>query len=84
MATTQKIEIKPVVPTELRHLRDLPPGQYWAILSGFRESVYLLRRTQDGALILIDWKGAGELVSEFVVHENGDLEYDDPNDRSDP
>ncbi len=83
MAIT-KIEITAVVPVDLTHHRELPIGQYVVVLSGFRQPLHLLRRVSDGCLILINWKGRGEVFRDFAVRENDVLEFDDPNDRSDP
>ena len=84
MATITKVELSAVVPTEVRHHRELPAGDYRVVLSGFRENIYLLRRAEDGNFFFIHWLGKGQMLNDFVVHSNGDLEYDDPNDRPSP
>ena len=83
MASIKKVEISPVVPTDVSHHRELPVGDYRVVLSGFREDKYLLMN-QDGSLFLINWLGKGQILNNFVVHTNGDLEFDDPNDRPSP
>jgi hypothetical protein len=79
-----KVDIAPVVPTKITHHRELPYGSYKLVLSGFRESCCVVRRLQDGALYLVDWQGKGKMLSQFDLHADGSIEYDDPNDRCDP
>ena len=81
MTSIAKVDILPVVPTEIRHHRELPTGSYRVILFGLHESRCVVRRLHDGALYLIDWKGFGQVLNQFDVHADGSIEYDDPNDR---
>lgn len=84
MANTNKTDISPAIPTELRHHRELPEGSYNIILSDYRKSLCLIKRMDDGTLYLIDWKGKGTMLKQFEVLPDDSLEYDDPNDRLDP
>ncbi len=84
MASTAKVEMVPVVPTVIRHHSELPEGNYYVILTGFSQSFYLLRRSDDGGLYLVEWRGKGQILNQFDVHADGSIEYDDPNDRIHP
>ena len=84
MTSIAKAEIAPAIPTELRHHRELPEGSYHVILSGFRESLHVVKRLHDGVLYLVDWRGKGRMLNQFDVLPGGAIEFDDPNDRSNP
>ena len=84
MANIVKVDVPTVTPTVLRHHRELEASEYNVILSGFGESMYLIKRHKDGALLLIDWQGESGLLDEFEVLEDGGLRYPDPNDRLQP
>ena len=84
MATIKKVEISPVVPIDVSHHCELPAGNYVAVLTGFRQKICLIRRLNDGSFFFVNWLGLGQILGNFVVHANGDLEFDDPNDCPSP
>ena len=83
MANMKKVELTPVVPTDVSHHRELPAGHYSVMLTGFRQNVCLIKES-GGNLFLINWLGKGQMLGNFIVLESGELEYEDPNDRPKP
>lgn len=78
MSNITKVPISPVVPTEIRHHRELPVGEYRVLLEGFGEKTYLLIRLDTKEMYLVTWLAEIPLFREFQVREDGSLGYMDP------